>query len=113
MNRTKSSPPPWYTRTPVRKLAVVASLSLATLAVVLAFEHANPAPPDMPSTAGPVAYVDQLGDAVAREYGAPASNDATSAASGAPVASRRDPSVPALSFVPNAADAQEPRAPTF
>jgi hypothetical protein len=100
MNRTKSSPPPWYTRTPVRNLAVVASLSLATLAVVLAFEHANPAPPDMPSTAGPVAYVDRLGDAVAREYGAP-------------VASRRDPSVPALSFVPNAADAQEPRAPTF
>ena len=83
MHKTPS-PSPWITRSPIRRWTAVISLSLATLAVVLGYEHAVPVP-----------------------------NAAPAVAAAPDVAAATDPSLPALPFAPTAADAQEPQPPTF
>ena len=81
---TTPSPSRWITGSPIRRWTVVISLSLATLAVVLGYEHAVPVLAASPAVA--------------------AAPD---------VAAATDPSLPALPFTPTAADAQVPQPPTF
>ena len=84
MNPSRTPMSPWYARRPLRQAAIAASVCLATLAVVLAYERAAPLPFDAPNVA-----VHAASDAY------------------------RDPSLPALSFRPNVGDAQQPAPPTF
>jgi len=113
MHKTRPVTPTWYARTSVRRLTAVISLSLATLAVVLAFERTNPAPPDAAPAGGWVPYVNQVGAALAGDSAPLRADDAPVATGSMPAVSHRDPSVPAITFVPNAVDAQVPAAPTF
>jgi len=84
MIRAHPSMSPWYARSPALSLAVTVALTLATLTVLLAYDHAAPASSGTPGTSA-----------------------------AAPSTGQRDPSVPDIPFVPNTADAQEPSSPTF
>jgi len=112
MHNTQPGTPPWHARASVRNLTAVVSLSLATLAVVLAFRNAYPAP-DASPPAGWVSHFNQVGKALADESASSHSSAAPSAASIPSAASPGDPSVPAITFHPNATDAAVPAAPTF
>ena len=110
MHNTQPVAPLWHARASVRNLTAVVSLSLATLAVVLAFEAA---PNDVSPFGGWVPYFNQVGAALAGESMSPHANDGPSTVGSSPAAPQGDPSVPAITFQPNAADAQIPAAPTF
>ncbi len=113
MNHMPASITAWYASTSVHRMAVAVVLSLATLAVVLGYEHATPVPADGPPSVAALYYVNEVGAAMADEISPPSPPDASPVSDDMAPISHRDPSLPDVTFAPTSSDVREPSPATF